>query len=686
MIYLNKFVLLGTLLFLIVFIISCPDKGNRKIPSIKHVQKEIILFQSSEKRPEWIDCIPKEDDQYIYFVGISLENVLSEREAKRQAIADVRTQVVQFYGTKVKHEITTIDISFNSNEPLNISKEFERQFSQNVANFVHTSEVYSEKWLRKSSIIRWKVFVLCTVPKIIVSDYINEFLIEIKRERKLKDDSRKRCNKFQNDADYYKVRGFSYLDSNEALKNAIYLFKKKIIEETTKKYNIEFQTEHERELSCPDIDGKYYYIVGINYSKLDKQAVNEIIKKANNFNYNQMVDILNKNKRLFANINHNKLLNQIQSALQYIKVNKEKLKNALDYEAKHNFFKSLKLLGSTKTFNSEFFKYDIDQIFKEIIKNKKRISELYFKGTLLQIKSLLKSYVPYNNKDKKNKSVKEQIDQILSKTLMLEKTKELNDNNYYDDFNECIKRYNDILEFEKILKEKGFIYVNSINPFYISKHEVTVREYIPFYNSTHHEEGNQCSQRLKIGQNLKESEKQKFFNPYKELSNNLSNWIIKDKRMTPKKNKAHHPMNCVSWDEANFFMDWLNHHDVLIDSYHYRFCTASEWEYAARNEGENRSSYISRDKSLLREYACFDQLKVGTCKTGSKKPNDLGLYDMSGNVSEWVADDDPRYEMGKKDKGGSYWSSNNNIKLETTTGTNKKERFTSMGFRICISK
>ena len=137
------------------------------------------VFASQDKIPNWVHHIPKEDDQFIYFVGLSSENVASEKQAKREAIADSRTQVIQYYGTHVKHQVEVINSiigqSSESLDPTIISKEFEEQVSKNIAKFVHSKEVYSEKW-KIDTKYGWKVYTLCSVPKVIAQNELRSFL------------------------------------------------------------------------------------------------------------------------------------------------------------------------------------------------------------------------------------------------------------------------------------------------------------------------------------------------------------------------------------------------------------------------------------------------------------------------------------------------------------------------------
>ena len=98
------------------------------------------------------------------------------------------------------------------------------------------------------------------------------------------------------------------------------------------------------------------------------------------------------------------------------------------------------------------------------------------------------------------------------------------------------------------------------------------------------------------------------------------------------------PVEQVSWDSAQEFLQRLNARD---DGYHYRLPTEAEWEYAARAG----SSTEFPDSPPPGEIAWFGaggknllESKGETHPVGSKKPNAWGLYDMRGNVGEWVQD------------------------------------------------
>lgn len=95
------------------------------------------------------------------------------------------------------------------------------------------------------------------------------------------------------------------------------------------------------------------------------------------------------------------------------------------------------------------------------------------------------------------------------------------------------------------------------------------------------------------------------------------------------------PVEQVSWNNVQGFIKKLNEKEGTNK---YRLPSEAEWEYSARGGATTIYSF-GDDESKLSEYAWYSDNSNGkTHEVGQKKPNPWGLYDMHGNVNEWVQD------------------------------------------------
>jgi formylglycine-generating enzyme required for sulfatase activity len=99
-----------------------------------------------------------------------------------------------------------------------------------------------------------------------------------------------------------------------------------------------------------------------------------------------------------------------------------------------------------------------------------------------------------------------------------------------------------------------------------------------------------------------------------------------------------YPVECVTWDDVQQFIQVLN----SKTEGRYRLPTESEWEYACRSGGKMERYAGGEDVDKL---AWYDENSMKTTQpVGSKLPNGLGIYDMSGNVREWTCSDYGKYD------------------------------------------
>ncbi len=175
---------------------------------------------------------------------------------------------------------------------------------------------------------------------------------------------------------------------------------------------------------------------------------------------------------------------------------------------------------------------------------------------------------------------------------------------------------------------------------------------------------------------------------------------------------VNHPMYYVSWEDAIAFCNALSEKEGLSHYYDtdgsirggtgYRLPTEVEWEYAAGHGGfqadgtnpKARFTYAGAStESELVHYAWYrknngsssSDSNYGSKEVKKKTPNDLGLYDMSGNVWEWCYDKYSDSGSSRVCRGGSWNSYASICRVAFRYNSYPSDRYYNLGLRVARS-
>ena len=155
-----------------------------------------------------------------------------------------------------------------------------------------------------------------------------------------------------------------------------------------------------------------------------------------------------------------------------------------------------------------------------------------------------------------------------------------------------------------------------------------------------------------------------------------------------------YPAYYVSWEDiVNIFIPRLN----KITGKIFRLPTEAEWEYAARGGNMSQGYKYSGSNTIDDVAWYYDNSSSTAHQVGTKAPNELGLYDMSGNVYEWCSDwydwysssaqsnpTGPSSGSGRVGRGGSWDDGAGYCRVSDRDGGTPSNRNYYLGFRLVM--
>jgi len=175
----------------------------------------------------------------------------------------------------------------------------------------------------------------------------------------------------------------------------------------------------------------------------------------------------------------------------------------------------------------------------------------------------------------------------------------------------------------------------TVKNFYMSRYEVTVGDFRKFVNDTGYVTAaeNVAGSFVHNGTKWENTRDASWKNPYYNQTEN-------------------HPVTCINWHDAVKYCNWLSEQKGLTPAYTingnnvswntgangYRLPTEAEWEYAARGGASGNNTTYAGSDSIDSVGWIKPNSSGSPHPVGQKQANELGLYDMSGNMTEWCWD------------------------------------------------
>jgi sulfatase modifying factor 1 len=288
---------------------------------------------------------------------------------------------------------------------------------------------------------------------------------------------------------------------------------------------------------------------------------------------------------------------------------------------------------------------------------------------------------------------------------------------------DALKKLGFTVEFDSNDDELPQHRVAITKPFYMGAHEVTLGQFLHYYNADRENHRTDAERDGKGGSGIDLA--------VGEWADQQANYVPWNTGWNkPVEDFMNHPVVNVSWGDALEFCRWLTEKDrktgKLDPEFEYLLPTEAQWEFACRGGSQvPRIFHFGNDPRLLPHFSnigdksaklFFDKRNIGwsnyhpgedgfvfTAPVGSYEPNNYGLHDMHGNIQEWCLDGYDRSAYTTRSKGrietvldpfelngiyrvlrGGAWNDNEWNRTADRRWTEPWNRWESLGFRVAI--
>lgn len=176
-----------------------------------------------------------------------------------------------------------------------------------------------------------------------------------------------------------------------------------------------------------------------------------------------------------------------------------------------------------------------------------------------------------------------------------------------------------------------------------------------------------------------------FFGPIGSVIGGFGGWLLTNKKSS--NDIGHYPAENLTYDEAQEFIRRLSE----MTNLKFDLPTEKEWEYAARG-GQKSKHFRYAGSDNIDEVAWNrDNSEQCTHPVGEKNPNELGIYDMSGNIWEWTKTPAHSYSTNIEPsgnvfirRGGSWWHKEKNCRVSRRYASDHLKKTSGLGLRVVI--